>query len=127
MGAFVAQTDAANQQLEGIENKAFEFVHQKDLLAARAILSSPEYVREKQIYANGIQKLNAAIVARANASIEAQRTRVLIVFIALLCVMAVLVLFSAVLLRSSKRQTEAERQEREGLAAKEKAEEAQRR
>ena len=124
MGAFVAQTDVANQQLEDIENKAFELVHQNDLHAARAILSSPEYVRQKQIYADGIQKLNAALVARANFSIEAQRTRVLIVFIALLCVMAVLVLFSAVLLRSSKRQLEAERQEREGLAAKERAEEA---
>ena len=124
MGAFVAQTDVANQQLEDIENKAFELVNRNDLLAARAILSSPEYVRQKQIYADGIQKLNAAILARANDAIEAQRTRVLIVFIALLCVMTVLALFSVAVFRSSKRQAEAERQEREGLAAKERAEEA---
>ena len=124
MGAFVAQTDVANQQLEDIENKAFELVHQKDLLAARAILSSPEYERQKQIYADGIQKLNATILARATDAMEAQRRRVFIAFATLLGVMTVLALFSVTVFRSRKRQAEAERQEREGAAAKERAEDA---
>jgi two-component system sensor histidine kinase/response regulator len=55
---------------------------------------------------------------------EAQRTWVWIVFATLMCVMTVLALFSVAVFRSSKRQAEAERQEREGLTAKEKAEEA---
>ncbi|MCE0484517.1 MAG: response regulator [Methylacidiphilales bacterium] len=124
MGAFVAQTDLANRKLEDMENQAFDRVHRKDSLGASAILSSPEYARQKQIYANGIQKLNATVLARANAAMETQRTRVLVVFITLLCVMVVLSLFWAALLRSSKRQTEAEQQERDGMAAKKRAEEA---
>jgi len=124
VGAFVAQTDLANQELVDLENKAFELVHRNETLAASAILSSPEYARQKQIYSDGIQKLNAIILDRANDAIEAQRTRVLIVFATLVCVMMVFALFSLAVLRSSKRQAEAERQEREGLAAKERAEEA---
>ena len=103
---------------------AFELVHRNDSVAASAILSSPEYQRQKQIYAEGIQKLNATMLARANDAMQAQRTRLLIVFATLLCVMTVLALFSVAVFRSNKRQTEAERQEREGLAAKERAEEA---
>ena len=124
MGAFIAQTDLANQALVDLEDKAFELVHRNDSVAASAILSSPEYERQKHIYAEGIQKLNATMLARANDAMQAQHTRLLIVFATLLCVMTVLALFSVAVFRSNKRQAEAERQEREGLAAKERAEEA---
>ena len=106
VGAFVAQTDLANQELVDFENKAFELVHRNDSLAASAILSSPEYARQKHIYAEGIQKLNDTIVARANDAMEDQRVRVLIVFATLLGVMAVVALFSAAVFRSRKRQAQ---------------------
>jgi len=112
MGTFVSQTDLANQKLEEMENKAFDLVRQKNQSAASALLSSSEYERQKQVYADGIQKLNATILARANTAMEAQRTRVLIVFITLLFVMAALSLLWTVLLRTSKRQVEAEQQAR---------------
>ena len=113
MGKFVAETDLANQKLVEMENKAFDLVHQKDQHAASGILSSPEYARQKEIYADGMRKLSAAISARANTKMAAQHVRVLIAFITLLCVMAVLFLFCVNLLRSSKRRVEAEYQARQ--------------
>ena len=113
MGKFVAETDLANQKLVEMENKTFDLVHQKDQHAASGILSSPEYARQKEIYADGMRKLSAAISARANAKMAAQHVRVLMAFITLLCVMAVLFLFCVNLLRSSKRRVEAEYQARQ--------------
>ncbi len=113
MGKFVAETDLANQKLVDMENKTFDLVHQKDQHAASGILSSPEYARQKEIYADGMRKLSAAISARANAKMAAQHVRVLMAFITLLCVMAVLFLFCVNLLLSSKRRVEAEYQARQ--------------
>ena len=113
MGDFVAQTDVANQKLVEMENKAFDLIRQKDQSTAFAILSSPEYERQKQIYADGMRKLTTTIFARANARMDAQRRRAVIVFVVLLCVMAVLSVFSAALVRTSKRRVAAEHQARQ--------------
>jgi hypothetical protein len=58
LGAFVAQTDSANKELVDLENKAFELVHRSDSLGASAILSSPEYAKQKQIHPSRIPRLH---------------------------------------------------------------------
>ena len=128
MGDFVAQTDAANRKLVEMENKALDLVRRKDQSAASAVLDlarqndqsmafaillSPEYEKQEQIYADGMRKLTATIVARAQARTDAQRRRAVIVFGVLLCVMVILSVFSAALVRTSKRRTAAEWQARQ--------------
>ena len=79
-----------------------------------AILSSPEYARQKEIYADGMRKLSRCHICpceRQNG--RSTYVRVLMAFITLLCVMAVLFLFCVNLLRSSKRRVEAEYQARQ--------------
>ncbi|HXJ80090.1 MAG TPA: response regulator, partial [Candidatus Methylomirabilis sp.] len=127
MGKFVAQTDVANRKLVEMENEAFDLVRkdqsassalldlvrQKNQSAASAILLSPEYERQKQIYADGMRKLTTAIFANAKARMDAQRRRAVIVFGVLLSVMVVLSVFSAALARTSKRRVAAEHQARQ--------------
>jgi PAS domain S-box-containing protein len=52
-----AQTDAANIKLVAMENKAFDFVREGDLEAAREVLYSEEYEKQKQIYSGGITQV----------------------------------------------------------------------
>jgi PAS domain S-box-containing protein len=49
-----ALIDAANLKLVEMEHQAFELVHQGQQGKARAILSSPEYQRQKQDYSDGM-------------------------------------------------------------------------
>jgi len=128
IGDFVAQTDVANRKLVEMENRAFDLVRRKDQSAASALLDlvrlkdqstafaillGPEYVRQKQIYADGMRKLTITISAKANARMDAQRRRAVIVFGVLLCLMVILSVFSAALVRTSKRRVAAEHQARQ--------------
>jgi len=113
IGEFVAQTDAANRKLVEMQNKAFELVRRKDQPAASAILFSPEYQRQKQLYADGMRKLTATVEACAYGTIDVQRRRILVVFTVLLIILAVLSVFWLALLRTSKRRAEAEHRARQ--------------
>jgi len=54
----VAQTDAANTALVQMENHVFDLVRQRRFDKARSTLLSGEYVRQKSIYAAGMDTLN---------------------------------------------------------------------
>jgi len=116
LGEFIAQTDAANRRLAAMENRAFELVRRKDQLAASTVLSSPDYERQKQLYADGIRKLTAALNVRTRERVVAQQQRIIVVSATLLCVLTVLSVFWLALLRSGKRQVEAERRARQAMA-----------
>jgi PAS domain S-box-containing protein len=113
IGKFIAETDAANRSLVEMENRTFELVHQKDQRAAAAILSSSEYERQKQRYAEGVRQLSATVETRAHAAMDAQQRRIPLVFVTLLVVLAILSLFWMALLRANKRRVEAEQQARQ--------------
>jgi diguanylate cyclase (GGDEF)-like protein len=51
-------TDAANNELVGMEHRAFELVRQGKNLEAQRTLSSPEYEEQKRIYSAGMAEFN---------------------------------------------------------------------
>lgn len=55
------QIDIANQKLVTMENRSFELVEKNQTSAALALLSSLEYQKQKQIYAQGVEKRNQQI------------------------------------------------------------------
>lgn len=77
-GEWTKETDAANSRLEAIEYKAFDLVRQGKPEPADQLLSSPDYERNKQIYAIGFQKSVAVIQARIRNSLTAFRGKLLL-------------------------------------------------
>ena len=65
---FAQQTDVANLKLVEMENRAFDFVRAGNMIAARAVLFSPAYEEQKQVYADGIRRLLAALTRRLDAA-----------------------------------------------------------
>ena len=61
IGKAISQTDAANDKLVAIENEVFDLVRSDELVKAAALLNSDEYKEQKQIYSEGMLKVNAAI------------------------------------------------------------------
>jgi diguanylate cyclase (GGDEF)-like protein/PAS domain S-box-containing protein len=57
------ETDAANIRLVGMERRAFALVHAGRRSEALALLKSPEYLRQKEIYAKGMGKTLDAVTA----------------------------------------------------------------
>lgn len=66
MAAFVKETDDANLALVKMERQAFAWIHQDKHQEASALLASPEYVRLKKAYSDGMEKT----VNTANELIE---------------------------------------------------------
>jgi signal transduction histidine kinase len=64
------ETDKANQSLVGLEYESFKLVKNNQNQAAQSLLSSPEYIRQKQIYASGVAKRNLAISLQVNHKIS---------------------------------------------------------
>ncbi len=58
---FVAETDDANQKLVAIERRAFALAHQGQRDEATALLASPEYLKWKNVYADGMEKTALAV------------------------------------------------------------------
>jgi PAS domain S-box-containing protein len=57
MSDAISQTDVANIKLVAMENSAFDLVRQGEHETAKELLHSPEYIKQKQIYSNGINKI----------------------------------------------------------------------
>jgi signal transduction histidine kinase/DNA-binding response OmpR family regulator/HPt (histidine-containing phosphotransfer) domain-containing protein len=115
VGEFVAETEAANRKLLEIEAKAFDLVRQQDGAAASALLSGPEYDRQKRLYAAGMGKLNTSLAAHAAVAMAVAQRRVRVVFATLVAVLGVLTLFWVALLRASRQRVEGERHARQAM------------
>ncbi len=61
MSTAVAKTNAANIRRVSIENRAFELIHIGQDKAASALLSSPEYEKEKNAYRRGMERISNQI------------------------------------------------------------------
>lgn len=113
VSAFVAETDAANRALVEIERRSFQFAGQGDQHSATVALSSPEYDRQKGIYADGIRKLIAAVKAEKETEFGKLRGQIPLVFATLLTVLATLTFFWLALLRAGRKRAQAERTARQ--------------
>jgi PAS domain S-box-containing protein/putative nucleotidyltransferase with HDIG domain len=58
---FAAETDEANRRLVAMERRAFALAHEGANAAASALLSSGEYARWKEVYAEGMAKTRTAL------------------------------------------------------------------
>jgi methyl-accepting chemotaxis protein PixJ len=67
------QLDAANKKLLGIEDRAFKLAKQAKLKEASALLSSPEYQQNKDIYAAEVSKTISKVKAVAENAIRGDR------------------------------------------------------
>jgi signal transduction histidine kinase len=67
-GAAMAKTEEANEKLVAMEGEAFELVHSGRAQDAQALLLSPEYIAQKQIYAAGMTALDTALEEFIDAS-----------------------------------------------------------
>ena len=107
MSPFLTQTDAANRTLVDLEKRAFDLVRRKDGSTASAMLSSPEYQRQKQLYADGIDKVFASIQARADTGIESYQSQMVLIVCGLLGLLAVVSLTGLAVLRAKELRAEA--------------------
>nr|WP_290224493.1 methyl-accepting chemotaxis protein [Trichocoleus desertorum] len=84
----MTKAETATDQLIQMEHEALNLVRQGRSPAAAALLFSPEYERQKQIYAQGLQELTAAMQEFVKRSLQAQAQRsfwaAVIIIIALL-------------------------------------------
>ncbi len=87
------QTDAANIALVAMENQAFALVRKGENTAALELLSSEEYLEQKQIYATAMAESHTSIRQRAADSFETVRQYTF--SIALLIISTILVLLGA--------------------------------
>lgn len=65
------QTDIANQKLVAMENQAFDLVRQGQSEQASAILFSPAYEQQKEIYADGIHQTTQSLELHIQNSLDA--------------------------------------------------------
>ena len=68
-----AETDAANFKLVKMENESFDLVRQGQPEKALELLFSPEYERQKQIYATGIDRTLSDLSIRVESNVEYYR------------------------------------------------------
>ena len=70
--ALGGDTNQANLRLVAAETRAFELIEQGSLDQADALLSSPGYERDKEIYAAGTRRAHSSLFAEAQQRIESQ-------------------------------------------------------
>ncbi|MCY2932407.1 MAG: PAS domain S-box protein [Planctomycetota bacterium] len=104
MSEFVAQTGATNHRSVEMENRAFALVRRNDSAAASAILTSPEYDRQKEVYADGMRQMSASIKKRGEAGLESAQNQMLWVVGGVLGALVPVTLYGLAVFRTSKRR-----------------------
>jgi PAS domain S-box-containing protein len=102
--ADVRHTEAANTALVQIENRVFRLVHQNDLEAARAALSSDEYGRQKKAYAAGMDALATALAQSIQQAKDEEARRVKLMLATSAAMLALLALCWVVAVRTMDRR-----------------------
>ena len=75
------EMDAANSKLIGMERRAFALVHAGRRTEASALLKSPEYLLQKEIYAKNMEKTLDAVRALNNRTVQREHSHQLILFV----------------------------------------------
>jgi PAS domain-containing protein len=77
---YARETDAANSGLIGMERRAFALVHAGRRSEASTLLKSPEYLRQKEIYAKGMEKTLDAVTALNTGIMRKEHSQQLVLF-----------------------------------------------
>ncbi|MHC4098562.1 MAG: PAS domain-containing protein [Planctomycetota bacterium] len=83
----ISRTDAANIKLVAMENSAFDLVRQGEHETAKKLLHGAEYIEQKQIYSNGINKIAEAIRSREKDRLKKEQQIALITIVFLIIAM----------------------------------------
>lgn len=107
-GDAAAQTDQANLKLVEMENRAFALVAQDKRDDAAQLLFSAEYKKQKEVYAEGMQKLQVALGERVQDGIRdydgrALRAGILVLVAAVILLCAWITVFIALRTHLKKR------------------------
>ncbi len=123
--AKVAQTDAANLALVVMEERSFRLDRQGLRAEATALLTGPEYLRQKKIYAAGANQAFASFLATSDRRMGSiARNRVLALLFGIVSALA-MVVFGLFYLRRGREQARlaAENEQRRAESARDRAEE----
>ena len=93
------QTESANAELDRLEGEAFQQIHAGHPESARDLLFGTEYVRNKEIYAQGMQALGQQLQEAAEATTRAQQRRALLHVVAAAGAIAPLIIIWLIVLR----------------------------
>ena len=97
------QTDAANEALVALEERAFDLVRRGRLEQARAILSGEQYATHKATYAEGMARLGSQLQDAALSATRSQEERALLQLVAAAIALPLLVAGWLVVLRVTDR------------------------
>ncbi len=97
------QTDAANEALVALEERAFDLVRRGRLEQARAILSGEQYATHKATYAEGMERLGSQLQDAALSATRSQEERALLQLVAAAIALPLLVAGWLVVLRITDR------------------------
>ncbi|AFY99816.1 sensor histidine kinase [Calothrix sp. PCC 6303] len=107
------ETDQANQNLVAMEYESFKLVDNNQSQAAQSLLSSKEYINQKEIYALGVSRRNAAILLQVENKISEYRRdllySILISIISLVLIIPVWLLVLSLLRTYLKARNSAQR------------------
>jgi PAS domain S-box-containing protein len=85
-----AMTDAANVKLVAMEKRSFRLIEAGNREAARVLLSSENYEKEKKLYSKGIAQISSGLDNRIQSSIESHLRQGLFAVISVVIVVPVL-------------------------------------
>jgi signal transduction histidine kinase len=98
-----AQTNAANVKLVAMENQAFMLIDDGQIKEAQRLLASPEYERQKAIYAEGMQQFAGRLKTIANDKLQNVKSLTLLAGAATISALVVLMIGWAFVLRTARR------------------------
>ena len=110
------ETDAANSRLVEMERRAFALVHRGRRTDASALLTGPEYLRQKEIYARNMEKTLDAVTALNARMVRKEHSYQLVLFIVSLTGLFILFLAWIFTIRKLHKWS-TERQQQEELVA----------
>lgn len=89
--AAIEQTDAANRALVAMEQRSFRLDREGRLAEATALLTGPDYLRQKQIYAAGTRQAFARFLTSNDMRVQGiERNRMLALILGALSMLALL-------------------------------------
>jgi methyl-accepting chemotaxis protein len=97
------EVDAANDKLIAMEEQAFSLIQQGNQENAEALLLSPEYEQQKEIYATGIDKVTAALKQYISETVVNKEQQIFSVLIAIGAITAILLVAWITVLRMMQR------------------------
>ncbi len=101
------KADAAAVKLFDAENRAFKLIQQGKRPAAAALLASPEYKQQQQIYSQALQQTLAAMKNYVQASLQAEARQATVAVIVVVLALLMLVVAWASVLRTLLRYIQA--------------------